>query len=196
MAKSSRKTNKKSSSASAASAKTAKASKSASASACAFPYLPSTDSYLEPLRQLQNSFQEMFSSNFQPFAFDNFLKDFDPLKAFSPFQPAVNITEDKDAYRVIACVPEVNPENVEVCVGDNCVTISSKSESKESGKAKGASYSAWSARSFYRSIPLPEAANTAKAQADFSNGILTISVPKRSSTADKGRKIQIGKKSA
>lgn len=185
----------RSSSAPAKAARTAKAAPSGSA-ACAFPCFPTAESCFEPFRQIQNSFQEIFSSGFQPFAFEKFFKDFDPLKAFSPFQPAINVTEDKDAYKVIACVPEINPENVEVCVGDNCVTISSKSESRENGKSGGASYSTWSARSFYRSIPLPEVANTAKAEADFTNGILTISVPKRSTAADKGRKIQIGKKSA
>lgn len=186
----------KTSSAPARAAKAARATKADSSSACAFPCFPSAESCLEPFRQIQNSFQEIFSSGFQPFAFEKFFKDFDPLKAFSPFQPAINITEDKDTYKVIACVPEINPENVEVCVGDNCVTISSKSESRESGKSGNANYNTWSARSFYRSIPLPEVANTAKAEADFTNGILTISVPKRSTAADKGRKIQIGKKSA
>lgn len=169
------------------------ASRSSSAQSVAFP---SAASIFEPFQQIQNQIQEMFSGGFRPFAFENMFKDFEPFKAFACFQPAVNVTEDKDSYKVVACVPAVSPENVEVCVGDNCVTISSKSESRETGKSKGMNYSTWSTQSFYRSIPLPEVANTAKAEADFAGGILTICVPKRGGSADKARKIPIGRKSA
>lgn len=167
-----------------------------SASGFSMPSFASAESFFEPFRQIQNSMRDMFSNGFKPFGFESLMREFEPFKAFSTFQPAVNVTEDKDSYTLVACVPEINPDNVEVCVGDNCVTISSRSESQETARSKGTSYSTWSARSFYRSIPLPEVANTAKAEADFSNGVLTISVPKRSSAADKGRKVPIGRKSA
>lgn len=160
-----------------------------------FPDFSSMESFFEPLRQIQSTLQDMLSGNFRPFTFERFFKDFEPFKAFQNFQPAINVTEDKDAYKVVACVPEINPENVEVSIGDNCLTISSRSETRETGKSRDTDYSTWSARRFYRTVPLPEVANNARAEADFVNGILTVSVPKRSGT-EKSRKIPIGRKSA
>ncbi|MCB9979089.1 MAG: Hsp20/alpha crystallin family protein [Rhodospirillales bacterium] len=107
--------------------------------------------------------------------------------------PGFDLREDDSCFTIAACVPETSPENVDVSVSDGCVTISCCAQSNETRKEKGATQNVFSARSFYKTIALPDVANTSKAEADFKNGILTITVPKRKDTA---KKIPISRKSA
>lgn len=120
------------------------------------------------------------------------------LRSFGLAIPGVDWREDDTSFTIAARVPETRPENVDVSVSDNCVTITCSSENNTSRKDKetGATTRAFSAQSFYRTIALPEVANASKAEADFRNGVVTITVPKRKEAAEKSRRIPIGRKSA
>lgn len=120
------------------------------------------------------------------------------FRSFGFAVPGVDWREDDSSFTIAARVPETRPENVDVSVSDNCVTISCSSENETSRKDKesGAATRAFSARSFYRTIALPEVANASKVEADFRDGVVTITVPKRKDAAEKSRRIPIGKKSA
>lgn len=163
-----------------------------------------------------NSFFPAFQKQTSDF-FSNAMKAFsssDPFSAFgscgipsfSDFQaayrsfgfpfPGVDLREDDSCFTIAARVPDVRPENVDVSVSDHYVTISCSGQSSESRKDKDSSQNIFSARSFYKTIALPDVANTSKAEADFKNGVLTITVPKRKESAEKAKRIPISKKSA
>ncbi|HRC27147.1 MAG TPA: Hsp20/alpha crystallin family protein [Alphaproteobacteria bacterium] len=176
----------------------------------AFPQnlMEAAESFLQPFSAFQKEANTFFEnamrgfSDSSPFsslssygfpALQNLQSAF---RSFGLAIPGVDWREDDESFTIATRVPETRPENVDVSVSDNCVTISCNSQASSTKDDSGRSARAFSARSFYRTIALPEVANASKAEADFKNGVLTITVPKRRDSAEKSRRIPIGKKSA
>lgn len=91
---------------------------------------------------------------------------------------AVDIYETKDDVVVKASLPGVKPEDVEVSVVGDTLTI--KGEMKEEKDIKEENYIRKERRygSFCRSFTLPVSVNPDKATAEFENGVLTLTLPK------------------
>ena len=94
------------------------------------------------------------------------------------FQPTLDVTEDEEAVRVRAEVPGVDPENLHVEVHED--TLSIRGEKKGEGKEERDGHH-WSERcygSFARSIRLPSYVERNKVEANYKDGILTVTLPK------------------
>ncbi|MGQ9515792.1 MAG: Hsp20/alpha crystallin family protein [Anaerolineae bacterium] len=91
---------------------------------------------------------------------------------------AVDIYETKDDVVVKASLPGAKPEDVEVSVVGDTLTI--KGEVKEEKDIKEENYIRKERRygSFCRSFTLPVSVNPDKATAEFENGVLTLTLPK------------------
>ena len=102
---------------------------------------------------------------------------------------ALDVAEKDDAYIVKASLPGVNPEDVEVTLTDNVLTI--RGETREDKDIKQESYHLRERRfgSFARSVTLPNAVNADKIEAVNENGVLTLTLPKAESV--KPRKIEV-----
>ncbi|MCX6137385.1 MAG: Hsp20/alpha crystallin family protein [Ignavibacteriales bacterium] len=102
--------------------------------------------------------------------------------------PYVNVAEYKDEVLVVAEVPGVPKENIKLQLHDGTLTISGerKTPSGENGTwlRNEISYG-----SFSRTIELPDHVNIDKVSAEYSNGILRITLPK--SEEAKPREISI-----
>lgn len=107
------------------------------------------------------------------------------------FAPDVEIKETKDAYVFRADLPGVRPEDVEVSVVGNRLTVSGKRE--EEKRQEDDRYFAYerSYGSFSRSFVLPEHGDLDKLRASMESGVLEIVVPKRAEMQP--RRIEIGK---
>lgn len=97
--------------------------------------------------------------------------------------PAIDVSEDKDAYTVKAALPGWKPENVDITFEDGTVTL--KGEVSEQGEQNDANNTTtrWHRReirrnSFVRTIALPTEVEADKAKAEFENGVLTLTLPK------------------
>jgi HSP20 family protein len=92
--------------------------------------------------------------------------------------PMINLSEDKDAYYVEALAPGVEPESLEVTVVHNALTISG--EKKPLGDVDPQAYhrNERATGRFVRSIDLPSEVDSEKVKADYSNGLLLITMPK------------------
>ena len=105
----------------------------------------------------------------------------------------VDIYATDDAAVVLAALPGVRPEDLELSIHQNTVTISGAIRSAaDSEEAKGATWlnrELWSGE-FRRSFTLPFAVNADRVDAMFDQGILKISLPKAAHA--KPRKISIG----
>jgi HSP20 family protein len=108
---------------------------------------------------------------------------------FDEFTPAVDMVEEEDAYIVKASLPGVKPEDVEVTLQNNVLTI--KGETKEDKEIKEENYHLRERRfgSFMRSLTMPTAVKADKIEASNEDGVLTVRLPK--SEADKPRKITV-----
>ncbi len=91
---------------------------------------------------------------------------------------ALDMYETKDEVVVKAALPGIKPEEVEVSITGNALTI--KGESKEENEVKEKDYIRKERRygSFARSVTLPSGLKTDKAEATFEDGVLTLKVPK------------------
>jgi HSP20 family protein len=107
----------------------------------------------------------------------------------SEFEMMVDLAEDETAYIVKATVPGVKPEDVEVTMQNNVLTI--KGEAKADKEIKEENYFMRERRygSFMRSLVLPTNVKAEMIEAKHEDGVLTIRLPK--SEEDKPKKIAV-----
>jgi len=106
------------------------------------------------------------------------------------WSPAVNVSEDANAYKISADLPDVSIGDVRVIVREGVLTLSGerKQEAKTDGGVKY-HLAERSHGSFQRSFSLPKEANGEKVTAEFKNGVLVVTVPKREEV--KPREIEV-----
>ena len=102
---------------------------------------------------------------------------------------ALDVYETDEALMVKGALPGVRPEEVDISVTGDVLTI--KGETKSEEETKEGNYHRRELRygSFARSIPLPTRVNHDKAEATFENGILTVTLPKAEEVKPKSIKI-------
>lgn len=105
-------------------------------------------------------------------------------------EPTLDVYETADQVTVKAAIPGVKPEDVEITVTANMLSLSG--ESKEETETKDKNYLRRETRmgAFSRMIELPAGLQTDKADAKFENGILTISFPKAEEIKPKTIKVK------
>ena len=92
--------------------------------------------------------------------------------------PALDLYTTSDAVIAKLALPGVQPEDVDVTIGDDLVTISgSFREEKETSDA-GYVHKELSQGAFSRTFSLPTAIKADAAKAEFQNGLLTLTLPK------------------
>jgi HSP20 family protein len=93
----------------------------------------------------------------------------------------VDVIESDDKVVVQATVPGVKPEDIEVTLTGDLLTI--KGEFKSEIREEKANYLRQERRmgSFSRRIGLPAGIDADKVEASFENGVLTLEMPKRES---------------
>jgi HSP20 family protein len=94
-----------------------------------------------------------------------------------PSAPRMDLYQTEDAVVVKAGLPGVKPEEIQVSVTDGVLTI--RGEVKEEKEEKQKTYHLRERRygSFSRSVNLPTNVDSEKADAQFENGVLTLTLP-------------------
>jgi HSP20 family protein len=95
--------------------------------------------------------------------------------------PAIDMYHTDDDVVVKATLPGVRPEDLNISVTSDVLTIRGEvKEETSSNGGNGANYHVRERRygSFSRSLPLPTAVIAENARAEFENGILTLTLPK------------------
>lgn len=108
------------------------------------------------------------------------------------FTPAVNVAEDKDHVIVETPLAGIDPSRVEIEIEDNVLKISGSTESKSEVDDKDKHYYRKEIRagSFYRAVALPKAVDGTKAEANYRQGILKITVPKKEEAKPRSIKVK------
>ena len=90
----------------------------------------------------------------------------------------VDLSETDDAVVAKAALPGVNPEEVDVSVNDDFLTI--KGETKQEMKDEREQYlhRELTYGAFSRTVQLPTSVDSEKATAEYEGGVLTITLPK------------------
>ena len=106
--------------------------------------------------------------------------------------PAVDVVERKDAYVLYAELPGVDPSQIDVSFEQNVLTIRGAKQGSIDSTKDGELRVFAAERvtgSFERSVRLPEFVDGDQISADFSHGLLTVTVPK--AQAVQPRRIEI-----
>lgn len=91
---------------------------------------------------------------------------------------AIDMFEKDNEVVVKATLPGIKPEEVDVKITGDTLTI--RGEAKEENEVKEENYIRKERRygAFLRSVTLPSGLKTDKAEAKFENGVLTLTIPK------------------
>ncbi len=114
----------------------------------------------------------------------------------TPWAPAVDIYETEHELVVKADLPEVNPQDLDIRVENNILTI--RGERKFENKVNEENYLRVERAygSFSRSFSLANSVKSDAINADYQNGVLTLSIPKREEAKPKQIKVNVGTQQA
>jgi len=106
------------------------------------------------------------------------------------FPIPMDIESREDAYVISALLPGIKPEDVDIQIEQETVTIQGEIKLEENDKTN------WLLRElprgpFSRSLELPTGLDAEKAKASFENGILTLSIPKAPEARPKTIKVNV-----
>jgi len=135
---------------------------------------------------------------FRPLGMDRFFDDdwqeMDFPKVPKIAVPAIDVYE-KDKKVVVECqLPGIDPENVKIDVADDVLKISGEKKIESEDKEKNYYHREMSYSSFARSVILPTKVKSDKAEADYSDGILKITIPKIEEKKPKAIKVKVKSK--
>lgn len=107
----------------------------------------------------------------------------------SDWQPTVDILEETNQFTVKVDIPGVEPQDIEVSLDNNVLTIKGEKENEHREKRDNFVRYERSKGTFYRRILLPDVVDGDKIKAKSKNGVLMVVVPK----SEKGisRKIKV-----
>ncbi|MDB5898085.1 MAG: type effector protein [Ramlibacter sp.] len=104
--------------------------------------------------------------------------------------PRMDISEDDQAFTVTAEMPGARPEDVDVTVEDDVLTIRAERMQERETNRRNYHLVERSVGVFQRSLRLPAPVDPAKVQATFDNGVLSVTIPKDGSKAG-SRRVQV-----
>ncbi|HEX6941005.1 MAG TPA: Hsp20/alpha crystallin family protein [Longimicrobiales bacterium] len=132
----------------------------------------------DALRDMREQMDDLLRSTFRG-----------PFMRGAEFEPPVDITERDDALVLTAELPGMRREDVDVELENNVLTI--RGEKKEEREEKRGERFLYERRygSFSRSFTLPRAVDPDRISARFSNGVLTVTMPKMPEA--RGKRIEV-----
>ena len=143
----------------------------------------------EPFRDLvttQKEFDRLFREAFSPMSGETELST-------RSWAPPVDIYETEDAIVLKAELPGVDPKDVEVRVEDNNLYLKGERKFEKEVKEQNYHRVERSYGSFARSFSLPNSISADKVKAEFKDGLLTLTMPKREEAKPKTIKIDVTK---
>ena len=102
--------------------------------------------------------------------------------------PPVDIYETEDQLTVIADLPGVSKENVDIRVENNVLTIKGAVDRESPGESL---YREFDLARYYRQFQLSDEVDVEKISAECKNGVLTIVLPKRESSKPKQVEVKV-----
>ena len=123
---------------------------------------------------------------------------YEPLRQMSSriadwFAPASEASSKADGYEITIELPGVAPDDVEVSVNDGMLTLKGEKRSHREEKGDTYFFSERQYGAFSRSFRLPPDADDSVVEADMKDGVLTVSIQRKTETETEKRKIEINR---
>jgi HSP20 family protein len=140
---------------------------------------------LEPFRglsTLQDQFNRLLNQQFRNHTDES---------ALTTWAPAVDIYETPNELVVKADLPDVNEKDIDVRVENNLLTIRGERKFEKSVSEENYLRVERTYGSFSRSFSLPNTLNAEKIAADYKNGVLSVTLPKREESKPRQVKVAV-----
>jgi HSP20 family protein len=111
--------------------------------------------------------------------------------ALNAWTPTVDIYEDQDAFLLKLELPEVSKEDIKVNLNENVLSISGERRFENEDKRDGYHRVERSYGQFYRSFTLPPNINAEAINAEYKDGMLRLSLPKKEEAKPKAISVNI-----
>jgi HSP20 family protein len=142
---------------------------------------------LQQLREFESLQREMNR------LFDNLMRTDDGGTSSSmTFMPAAEMQETSEAIHLKLEVPGMEAKDLDVQVTGEAVLISGERQSENKTQEGGMTRSEFRYGSFRRVIPLPTRIKNDSVQAEYKNGILSLTLPKAEEEKNKVFKVNLG----
>jgi HSP20 family protein len=134
-------------------------------------------------RQMNRLFEDVFGPEGSPFP-----QAPEPLRGV--LSPRVEVTETENDLRIVAELPGVKEQDIEVAMDDGVLTLRAEKRVERKDERENTHFTERSYGVFQRSLQLPFPVNPDEVNAGFENGVLTITVPKPKEREQR-RKIEV-----
>ena len=112
--------------------------------------------------------------------------------SLTAWAPSVDIYETEHELVVKADLPEVDPKDLDIRVENNILTIRGERKFEKNVNEENYLRVERAYGSFARSFSLANTVNAEAIKADYQNGVLTLSIPKREEAKPKQIKVNVG----
>jgi HSP20 family protein len=155
----------------------------------------------DPFQELQRMHDELdrlmagvFQNNLVPPRPNAALPSLSPMMTAVPtFAPDADYEETEDNIVLKFDMPGMEKDRIKVRVEDSVLTVEGerKSEQKTGDESQGFYSSEIQYGSYSRSMSLPPYADGDKVQANYANGVLTVTIPKKKGVAPQAKTVPI-----
>lgn len=143
------------------------------------------DTFFDLRSQMNRMFDEFFE---QPFGLNSFFGETSMVREFTP---SVDVNETDKDIRVIAELPGMEPEDIDISLDRNALRIRGEKRADKEEKGKHYYRVERSYGSFQRVIPLPCEVDEDKIDATYKRGVLKVMLPKAKPAQEISRRITI-----
>jgi HSP20 family protein len=119
--------------------------------------------------------------------FDDFFRDWEMPMRFGSSWPTVEVNDGGDTLEVVAEIPGLDKDDVEVTLRDGVLTLRGEKKLERDRRL----YSERWEGAFYREIPVGDDVDADKAKASFKNGVLTVEMSKKPEAQRKVKRIPV-----
>lgn len=139
------------------------------------------------VRTLQERMNRLFGENFGRMLMPYPEEDW----TLTTWAPACDIYETENEIVVKAELPEVKKENVQITLENNLLTIRGERKFEEETKKENYHRIERTYGEFIRSFTLPTFINAEKITAEFKDGVLRVTIPKREEAKPKQIEVKV-----
>ncbi len=139
------------------------------------PFSPELEDFPAGLRLFQDSLSRLWSE-----------------PASRPWTPAVDIYETENDLVLKADIPDVDPKHVGIQLENGTLTLKGERKFEQQQNGKGFHRIERPYGAFVRAFSLPDTVDGEKVKADYRNGVLTVTFPKKEMAKPKTINVEIG----
>lgn len=150
------------------------------------------EKFVGPLRDFHREINRLFDQSFRDFGFSAF--DFDqPFLQTSggTLRPVTDLAASDKEYTITVEVPGAKKDDIKIKVANNVMTISGEKKQKKEEEQKDFYSQERYYGSFQRVLSLPQDADQDHIKADFNQGVLTVTMPRKDMPKPNVKEVEI-----